>query len=313
MTRTLSPLLVPGLIAALTLAGAALRGADAPPPGPASRDLVIVPVEMPQVPADAGAATMDWTDGVLRVTGRGRPSQQAATAAQRQLTAAAAAKVQATRNLALALAGAPVTSDATFAEFVERQGGKLRFHSFVRFDRVSEPKVLGDERVEVTLELRIRGKRDLAEALYGSGGKVQPPKLKPRGDGAPKVAGLTPADAAGPFTGLVVVADRLGAQPILRPQIFDAGGKRVYGPGVASLDAACERGLAVYARTLEGAREHAPQVGEKPLVIRAAGVNARNAGEIFLSAEDADRARAAEKESGFLKRAAVAIVLDAGR
>jgi hypothetical protein len=170
-----------------------------------------------------------------------------------------------------------------------------------------EPKEVGGGVFEVTLELLLRGKRDLAETLFGQDPKekVEAPKPVLRPQSAGEAEGLTPRGDRGPFTGLVVVADGLKARPVLRPRLYDGKGKVVYGPGVPTVEATMERGMATYSYSVATAK-----AGERPLVVRAAGINANNPGELILSQSDADRVRKEGKSGGFLGRAAVVVVLD---
>ncbi len=305
MTRTL--LLLPLLLAASVVLAAEGE------PDVATRDLVILPVEMPEAEQPAGEpptgeALMNWSTGVLRVTGRGYPNKGATRKGQRRIQARSAAQNMALRNLAYALAGTPVTSDATFREYLKRQGGKTGLQAYVRGHRLVEMKELEEEAMLATLEMPLRGRRDLAEALFSEEPRSEPPTPRLREDDGEPPTGLTPAGDEGPFTGVVVVADGLKAKPALRVSLFDAEGERVYGPGVASLEAAMEHGLVTYVRTVGAASRLSP-VGERPLVVRAAGINDRNGSDLILSTADANRIRTSDRQGRFLQKAAVAFVL----
>jgi len=292
------------------MALAAEDGAELPPPPEAAlRDFLVVPRPTPQ--GQEGQAAINWSTGVLRVAGRGRPKADAATPGQRKLQARTAARDVALRNLAYALEGAPVTSDATFQEYVRRQGGKVEIHSFVRGARTVGERAFEDDSIELTLEAPLRGNADLSHVLYQQEGKRRHGKPKPslRPASEPEPEGLTPAGAPGPFTGLVVIATGLDTEPVLIPTLFDDAGKVAYGLGVAEPGAAAQQGIAAYARTLAGVTQ-VGRTGATPLVVRAAGVNARSKGDLILSKADAERVRRADQEAGFLKRAAVTIVLD---
>ncbi|MBI3946731.1 MAG: hypothetical protein HY321_12480 [Armatimonadetes bacterium] len=317
-------LVLMAVMAASVAAAAAKRGARAPASAPrqaaaglssGTRDLVVRPVvqvlPMPEGTPAGNTAAYDWSAGRLRVTGRGRPSTKATSNAQRRWTAREAALIVATRNLGLALRGIPVSSEETLARYVERQGGKLEFHFQVRMGQVVKERALEEGDFEVTMEASFSAVESLGGVVGPDASGAAPAKASPRlrAEGWKPPAGLTPTGADGPFTGLVLVATDLKAEPVLRPLVLSEEGRALYGPGIAEGASARAQGLASYAYTLSDARALG-RAGEKPLVVAASGVDARNAGCLFLSKGDAERVRAADKRNGFLKKAAVVVILD---
>lgn len=314
------------LIALLVCLAAPLAGARAEAQAPqdpagapaiATRDFVVVPVplppmETPQGPTPQPPATLNWSTGVLRVSGRGWPKPGTTAVGQRIVQARKAAQNEALRNLAFALSGAPVTSSESFRDYVRRQGGRVEISAVVRINRVVNTRDLPDGSAETTVELDLRQHPQVSSTLFGQAAapaKAVSFKPQSRGEETKPPAGATPTDDRGPYTGLIVLANGLETLPVLRPSLLNAAGKPVYGPGVATAESALRDGLAAYAASLEGATALG-RAGKHPLVITATAVNARSRGDLILSNADAERVRQADRAAGFLPKAAVVIVID---
>jgi hypothetical protein len=100
---------------------------------------------------------------------------------------------------------------------------------------------------------------------------------------APDSAISLNAEGAKRYTGLVVDARGLGVTPVLAPRLLDATGKALYGAAALADDVRTATGVAAWFDSLEAAKK-ATLVGEKPLVVKATGLQGS---DLVLSADDA--------------------------
>ncbi|HEY6105584.1 MAG TPA: hypothetical protein VIV59_06360 [Anaeromyxobacteraceae bacterium] len=244
----------------------------------------------PAARAEPGA--VDWQRRVVKCTGTGAPNVKAAggNVAVARIGAEKAARLDALRNCMEAVKGVTVRSGETVGGAVAADPGlKASVEGAVQgFRQVGAPRYFSDGGVEIDVEVPLDGK--LSEALM------------PRGEGAP--AGAAAPGDAGP-TGLIVDARGQGLVPALAPRLLDESGREVYGPAALSPEARRGSGAA-YARDVEAARrELKGRVGERPLVVTAAGARGS---DVVLKDAQAEGLRGAR----FLAEGRVVIVADGG-
>ena len=278
---------------------------------------------------------INWSDQVIEATGSGVRPADAESPAQARLLAKRAAITDAYRNLAQIISEVRVTSDTTVQRFITTDDTiRTSVQAYIRGARVVEEKEEADGTFTVTVRIGMAGKRALTGMILPRAleptpapqpapaanppAAEAPPLLTPPTEVRPQTADLlepdllTPADAQGPFTGLIVDTRGLDVQPAMSPRIYDAEGREVYGtmnidPGYAE-----EVGIAGYMGTIR-ASLGISRVGKRPLVVRAAGTPDAFRRYISLNAVDAERVLAENRHSKFLERCAVVLVVDERR
>lgn len=99
---------------------------------------------------------------------------------------------------------------------------------------------------------------------------------------------LTPADARGPFTGLIVDTRGLDLRNAMSPRLLDVALRDVYNGIHASVDYVEDVGVVGYMGSIAAALKN-PRVGSRPLVVRAVGVGDAHRTYPVVSLEDARR------------------------
>ena len=89
-----------------------------------------------------------------------------------------------------------------------------------------------------------------------------------------------------PYTGLILDATGIDAQPALVPVVVDELGDVVYGPAFVSREFAVSRGMCAFSASLESARDDR-RVGPHPLVIKALRTASSGATDLVISTADA--------------------------
>ncbi|HEY9898481.1 MAG TPA: LPP20 family lipoprotein [Pantanalinema sp.] len=255
-----------------------------------------------EVEQTAAGVTVDWTDGLIEVTGMG-VEPESGTRAQKRLMAERAALTDAYRKLAEATDGLRVEADTTVKNFAaESDLVRTQLSSVIKGARILETRHLEDGSAEVRVSLD----------LYGKGRSVARAVLKQPSPRKGKVTGtvdslIAPAEVRTDYTGVVVDARGLGLEPAMSPMILDEQGARLYLSSKVAVepDAVVNKGLASYAGSIaEG--QKLPRVGSNPLVIKAKRVEDRT--NVVLDDASAKQLLGADRRKGFLKDLAVVLV-----
>ncbi|MDH7569896.1 MAG: hypothetical protein QHJ73_09955 [Armatimonadota bacterium] len=256
-------------------------------------------------------AVVDWASRKVTVQGYAPLKKGASPAAVRR--AREAALSHARRNLInVATVIVPITGDQKRRTAMVNEVLKAAARAPVKETR------LPDGRLQVTMVATLAGKGGLNALLASYLRQPQvvallsPAELAVRG-GVPPETGeeelLTPPDAKGPFTGLIVDGRGYGVQTSMSPVLYDANNKEVYAGRLADEEFAIDIGVVGYAPTIKAAKA-LPRVGKNPLILRAVGSPDEFHRCLSLSEEDARRLAEADKASGFLKKCAVVWVVE---
>lgn len=111
------------------------------------------------------------------------------------------------------------------------------------------------------------------------------------------------------YTGLIVDAKGLKAEPALYPSIKTSSGKTVYNLSTADPNATIEEGLCGYLKSLDDAKKN-PRIGDNPLVIKAVGMDGTHKVDLVVGNEEGEAVLKAAAGSAFLKEARVMVVID---
>ena len=186
------------------------------------------------------------------------------------------------------------TNKESIAEVIQKKDPQLaeQVDKLISKNTVPEPKkelveaVPGTDQslVQVTVKTSMtqEGMKDLIA-----------PVVKAETEGAPKFTVAENVNQRlqdkvkqeGPFTGLLVDAQRIKLTPCLAPELVSEDGKRIYGMGIADDKYVCQTGLVGWTKTLKPARANV-RIGEKPLRVAARQVNEGN--RIVISTDDAN-------------------------
>lgn len=111
------------------------------------------------------------------------------------------------------------------------------------------------------------------------------------------------------YSGLVVDARGIGAQPSMVPIIVDESGRQVYGSIFISREYAVQYGVCTYVRDIKAAEEQA-RLAPRPLWVKGLRTVAGHQSDIVISNADAAKLRDASANLNFLKQCRVLVILD---
>lgn len=238
------------------------------------------------VSAEAQKGEVDWSNRVVKATGKGAPNLKAANITVARLGAEKAAKLDAMRNILETLKGVEVTGGESVGGIIESNSSvKAKVQGVLSNFRIVATRYFSDGGVEVDVEMKLDG--ELASAVI-------PKAAAPKGS------------CGGGTTGLVVDATGMGVVPALAPRVLDAAGKEVAASSMLEPGAAADRGVAAYAKTVDEAKASA-RVGCAPIVVKAAKAKGS---DVVLALDVASKVRGAAKNESFLAEGRVMIVTD---
>lgn len=111
------------------------------------------------------------------------------------------------------------------------------------------------------------------------------------------------------YTGLIVDARGLNPSPAAFPKLISQAGDVLYDLTIVDPNAATERGMCDYKKSLDVARQQ-PRTGLNPLVVKAVATSGTNKTDLILDDETAKQVKSAETGAGFLRNAQVIVVVD---
>ena len=249
-------------------------------------------------------ACVDWTNGLAIAIGTGAPATWAKSAAQKNLRATRAARLDASRNLLELVKGINLTAStsvqgAMVGNDTIQSSIQGRLHGI---RPVEKPRYFSDGSVQLKLEARLR--EIIPEELYAA--PQGPPQLL----GAPTGSSAGSALAGGSaYTGLIINAQGTDVRPAMSPKVFDEQGREVYGSAYVSREFALSQGMVGYVKSVEAASQ-TDRVKGNPALIRALKSSGANQADLVISQADADALRTMSQQQTFMREARVMIVLD---
>ena len=111
------------------------------------------------------------------------------------------------------------------------------------------------------------------------------------------------------FSGLIIDARGIAAQPAMVPIVVDESGKEVYSPAFVSREFAVQNGVCRYTRSIADLSLF-PKVAPNPLLVKGLRTVKNRSCDIVISNTDAFKIRDASTNLTFLKQCRVIIVLD---
>lgn len=208
-------------------------------------------------------AEVNFSKRTITVTGSGTFSNNASNAAQARLKATKAAKMDAQRNAIEALKGVAISSQATVGTEIKGNETKAKVEGVLRNFEVVDTKYFADGGVDVIIRVPLDGA--LAEALVG-GGK-----------------GST-ALADNGYTGVILDATGLKAEPALAPRVTDDAGTELYSASVIDKSKVGEHGAAAYVKSVDAAKA-VKFLGDKPAIVKVSKLEGKT--DFVVAAKDA--------------------------
>ena len=246
---------------------------------------------------------VDWEQGFAYSHGSGAPANWATTAAQKNLSAQRAARLDAARNLLELVRGISVSADTTVGQaMVQSDRVQTAIQGRIAGLRlIGEPKYFSDGSIQVRMAARLR--EIVPEEVYLSGPPQQLGPPTQIGGGAARV------DTKQTYSGLIIDARGTGVLPAMSPKVIDPEGREVYGSAYVTREFAVQQGIAGYAKNVEAARTN-DRVKGNPLVIKGLEAKGQNKADVVIGAEDANALRELAQNQNFMRQTRVMIVLD---
>jgi hypothetical protein len=257
---------------------------------------------------------IDWTEGVVSAVGIGVPPEEPsgiAGASEVKAGVLASAHYNARRNLFDLLNAVRIDTNTLVKDMASRTPQvetKLR-EMAAGADEVE----VGDEPMtEGTVAVRLQ------MSLYaGFAQMVLPQGIIPidavksvQNPSAVAVPGETVERLI--FTGLVVDARNIMANPALAPRIVDENDKEVYGAAFASRDFAVQYGMSNYVTSIDEIKG-SYRLGERPLIVKGIKTIGPGHSDIVIGNSSAVKLRKFSEHLAFLRECRVVIVLSENR
>ncbi len=255
---------------------------------------------------------IDWTEGIVTAVGLGVPPEEPsgiAGASEVKARVLASAHYNARRNLFDLLNAVRIDTNTLVKDMAAHTPlveAKLREMAA----GADEVEVGGEPETEGTIAVRLQ------LSLYaGFAQMVLPQGIKPI-DTVRSVQ--TPSAVPGEtverviFTGLVVDARNITANPALAPRIVDENDKEVYGAAFASRDFAVQYGMSSYVTDIDKIKG-SYRLGERPLIVRGIKTIGPGHSDIVIGNASAIKLRKFSEHLAFLRECRVVIVLSENR
>ena len=248
-------------------------------------------------------ACIDWERQVAISVGTGAPASWAQNAAQKNISAERAARLDAARNLLELIKGVALTSDSTVSQsMVASDAVNSSIQGELNSIRaVDKPKYFSDGSVQVKLEASLR--QVIPVDLY-----VGPPQ-EIGASGAPVAPATSSVNTSTSYTGLILDARGLGVNPAMSPKVYDPDGREVYGSAFVSRDFAVSQGVVGYVKSVDQAQQ-TDRVKGNPAIVKAIEAKGANKADLVVSKDDAEKLRALSQSQTFMREARVMIVVD---
>ena len=255
---------------------------------------------------------IDWTEGIVSALGIGVPPEEPsgiAGASEVKTRVLASAHYNARRNLFDLLTAVRIDTNTLVKDMVSHTPEaetKLREMAA----EADEVEVGGEAVTEGAIAVRLQ------MSLYaGFAQMVLPQGIIPI-DAVKSVQ--NPSELPGEtverviFTGLVVDARNIMANPALAPRIVDENDKEVYGAAFASRDFAVQYGMSSYVTGID-AIKGSYRLGERPLIVKGIKTIGPGHSDIVIGNASAVKLRKFSEHLAFLRECRVVIVLSENR
>jgi hypothetical protein len=230
---------------------------------------------------------VNWTKKTVIATGSGAPDLKQPNVAAVRLNAERAALLNAYRNVLETLKGVKVTATMTGEQSLADAQVRTQVQGIIQGCKTVDTRYYSDGGVDVVIRCPLDG--GLSTALAPVKEKKA---VNEKGDKK--------------FTGLVIDAVGLKAQPAIAPRVVDDSGNELYVREMVAPTVLRQTGAVAYAKTLDSAK-HDSRVGNNPLVIKASGIGTVPS-DVIVPKDEA--AKLAAENQYFLSEGRVVIATD---
>lgn len=244
-----------------------------------------------------GVGEIDWTTGVIKVTGSGAPPDRGSVA-QKRLMAERAAIADAYRQLAEIINGVRVDSETVVKDFVtESDVIKTQVSAFIKGAQKVGKRYLSDGSVEVDMVVKLYGDSGLTKILEPQKQKTTPPPPK-----------VEPVPVSENYTGVIIDCRNLKLQPAMSPAILDKDGGEIYiGKLPIDPDKVINEGIVAYTSSMEQAKQ-SKRAGSNPLIIKAIKISGNFKSDVVIENKDAQTLLGANEKTKILDKANVVLL-----
>lgn len=230
---------------------------------------------------------VNWTKKTVIATGSGAPDLKQPNVAAVRLNAERAAQLAAYRNILETLKGVKVTATLSGDQSLSDNAIRTQVQGIISGCKTVDTRYYSDGGVDVVIKCPLDG--GLAVALAPIKDKKT---VSEKGEKR--------------YTGLIVDAVGVKAQPAIAPRVVDDAGNELYAREMVAPATLRQSGAVTYTRTLDAAKRDA-RVGANPLVLKASSVGATPS-DVVLSKDEA--AKLAAENQYFLTEGRVVIATD---
>lgn len=245
-----------------------------------------------------GPVVIDWSEGVIRVTGSGTPLDNSSST-QSRLVAERKATANAYLSLIQAVNLIRVNSDALVKDYTDDDPTVMSYvNSLIKGAQKMDQRYLDNGKIEVDLMVKLY-------SVHGLSGVLQPQKHA----APPLPAALEPETDPGDYTGVIVDCRGLGLEPAMSPAIMSQAGGEVY---LSNLNVnptfVIDEGVVGYAHSLEQARQ-LKRIGDHPLIIKGTSATGTFRTDVIISEDDTKQLLGLDQNSHLLKDAKIIFVM----
>jgi hypothetical protein len=260
------------------------------------------------------ASRVNWEDGYIEVkAGATADMEDAVNQAHGYAIALKTARHLAYEKMAETVAGVNLMGDATYdRELMVDANLKTMVRAMIRNARVVDESQsqFGDGSIwaEVTLGMMLYGENGLIGPSldWYSRQRVTPTPMPVPTSSAANQPSSTDNTV---YTGLIIDATGMDANPAMLPKIFSQNGQVLFGTGKIDREYVVKHGLMGYQRSLEKAKS-LNRVGNNPLIISPISIRGTNRSDFVVSPQDAERIRMAASQQNFLGQCRVVAVVN---
>lgn len=247
-----------------------------------------------------GAVTIDWSEGVVRVTGTGAPPDKG-SASQRRLMAERAAISDAYRELGEALNGVRVDAETIVKDYItESDTVRIKVSAMVRGAQKVDRRFLSDGSIEIDMVLKLYGQQGLSGILQPQKNAAPPPPVPEK---------IKPDANPGDYTSVIVDCRGLGLKAAMSPALLNQSGGELYlGHLPVDPDFVIDKGIIAYSTSLNEARRH-ERAGNLPLIVKAIGVSGNFSADAVLAEKETALVLGLEAKNKILSQSHVIFVL----
>lgn len=268
-----------------------------------------------QVMQDMANGQVNWTDGVIKVTGSGAaPSRGSMSAGQKRLMAKRAAIADAYRQLGELIKGVQVDSETVVNNFVtESDVVKLKMTALIKGAKLGKVRYMSDGTVEIDMELSLHGQNSVSSVVIPEVIQKKQIPTMPIPNNIPdpiRTPDPTQEPVSGDVTGIIIDCRGTGVKPAMSPQIKDSSGAEIYiGDRPIDPDLVVNIGIVGYANSMEQAKANS-RIGLQPLVIKAVRAGGRFKTDAVIAPDKGQMILQADRSSGFLSKSKVLFIVD---